>query len=126
MVEGIQVILIPFEHTEDIDRFAREHNVKKYTGIYLPDRGIKYPKKFIIVIESWNEYDIPKEINDSFYNQDWSLGYGSNDVNELKEIEKEVKSLESWNNPYIYWKLTNGNYIYFSANIEKPLLIFIY
>ena len=120
------VILIPFEHTEDIDRFARKYNVKKYTGIYLPSRGIKHPKKFIIVIEQWDTSDMPEGMWKSFYNQDWSLGYGSNNINELKKIEKEVKSSESWDNPYIYWNLTNGNYIYFSANIKKPLLIYIF
>ena len=109
---------------KDIGKFAREHNVKKYTDIYLPSRGIKYPKKFIIVIEKWDTSDMPEGMLKSFFNQDWSLGYGSNNINELKEIEKEVKSSKSWNNPYIYWKLTNKNYIYFSANIEKPQLIF--
>ena len=128
MIEGMQVILIPFKHTEDIDKFARKHNVKKYTGIYLPDRGIKHPKKFIIVIEQWNICDMPEGMWSNFYNQDWSLGYGFNDINELKEI-KSLKNWDNpskeWNNPYVCWKLISGNYIYFSANIEKPQLIFI-
>jgi len=119
------VILIPFEHTADIDKFARDYNIKKYTGMCLPSRGIKHPTKFIIVIEQWNIYDIPENIWKNFYKQDWSIGYGSNNINELKKIDKETKSSRNWDNPYVYWKLTNGNYIYFSANIEKPQLIFI-
>ena len=126
MVVGLEVILIPFEHTEDIDRFARKHNVKKYTGIYLPDRGINHPKKFVIVIEAWDNKDIPKEIKESFYHQNWRLGYGSDNINILKEINEEDKHIRKWDNPYVFWKLISGKYILFSANIEKPLFIFIY
>ena len=116
------VVLIPFKHIEDINKFAKKYNVKKYTDVYLCSRGKNHPKKFIMVIEEW---DIPKKMWKNFSNQDWSLGYGSFNIDELKEIEKNIKPFKTWDNPYIYWKLINKGYIFFSANINKPLLICI-
>ena len=74
------VVLIPFKHIEDINKFAKKYNVKKYTDIYLGSRGKDHPKKFVMVIEEWDIYNIPKEMWESFYKQDYDLGYGSNNI----------------------------------------------
>ena len=101
------IVIIPFAHTEDVDRFAREHNVKKYTGMYLPARGINCPKKFLIVIEEVEEQLIFSTIG----------GYYFKDLNSLNSFRR----IAFKNKVSIYWKLTNGDYILFDANIKEPL-----
>ena len=106
------IIVIPFSGMFDIEKYARENNVKKYTGAYLPCRGPHYPEKFLIIIE---EMDNP-ELNHSTLG-----GYYFKDLQELLSYRKIL--FNDWKNPSVYWKLTNGDYILFGANINEPICI---
>ena len=105
------IIVIPFAHTEDVDRFAREHNVKKYTGMYLPARGTDYPKKFLIIIE---EMENPPDIITL-------KGCYCKTLEDVKYFAPHM--YKNSRDPYVYWKLIDGNYIFFGANVNVPFKI---
>lgn len=105
------IIIIPFDHTEDVDRYAREHNVTKYTGMVLPERGPLYPKKFLIVIE---EMENPPNIITL-------KGCYCKTLEDVKYFAPHM--YKHSDNPYVYWRLTDGKYIFFGANVKLPFKI---
>lgn len=105
------VILIPFKEVYDIQKYAIEHNVTKYTGMYLPNRGYQ-PRKFIIVIEEMEKPELNHSTIGGYY------------FTSLEELQKYRKILfNDWKNPSVYRQLLNGDYILFGANINEPICI---
>jgi len=105
------IIIIPFNHTQDVDKYAREHGVTKYTGMVLPDRGKNHPKKFLIVIE---EMENPPDIITL-------KGCYCKTLEDVKYFAPHMYN--NYRNPYVYWKLIDGNYIFFGANVNVPFKI---
>ena len=106
------VILIPFHNVYDIKKFAIQNNIKHYNIMYLPARGKEYPKKFLIVIENTDKQFTFSTIGGFYFK-------------ELNELEKFKKTFLK-NKTFIHWKLTNGDYILFNVDIDKPLGIHKY
>lgn len=105
------IIIIPFGHTEDVDKYAREHNVTKYTGMVLPERGPQHPKKFLIVIE-----EMEKDSNINFIS--------GNYCKTLEDVKFFAPHMyKNYDNPYVYWKLIDEGYIFFGANVTVPFII---
>lgn len=95
------ILLIPFNHCWEVDQYAKQHNIKKYTGMLVPARGKDYPKKFLIVIQEKIENKPSFVCDGLFFDTFETMQYVKNIVSKLE--------------PVISWKLIDGNYILIRA-----------
>jgi len=118
------IILIPFDTMYEPERFVRQHHgIERYTCMFFPNRGKDNPEKFLLIVEKWNFAKEKNKIPEDFLTYSHK-NFICRNKEVLDFVKKEIKTSKKYIKPYVEWKLTDGRYIYVSANINRPLVIF--